>query len=97
MKNLVECFGEDIEDKGLKAKMYLSYRINKEDLHYIDYELNEYTHTEKFDYVIMIYNQLTEQISLEFKVYEFGELVDRDIIETLWTRDEFFRIISLIE
>lgn len=35
--------------------------------------------------------------SLKKVVYEFGELFDSDITDTLWTSGEFFRIIILIE
>lgn len=99
MKSVIYFSGEDVEVNGIETKMYLHYRIDKENLHHINKGLllttNEAINLSIYDYGRMIYNQLNGKITIELDKYEQG--FDYKVIETLWARDEFFRVIADIE
>lgn len=109
MKNLISFWGEDVQSVGdlnggdIDTKMYLSYIICREDFHFIKYIIEEDSITDDdinindAEYITMIYNQLTEQLTFKLHIYDNGEEVDEEFIETLCTRGEFFRIIASIE
>lgn len=99
MKNVIYFSGEDVEVNGIETKMYLHYRIDKESLYHINKGLelskDEAMDLSIYDYGRMIYNQLTGKITIELDKYE--QNFDYKVIETLWARDKFFRVIADIE
>ncbi len=82
-------------------KCILKYRVEKEDFKHLDFDLTLFNQEKidvlKYDYAYMMYNQLTEQICIDFYNENDGENEEGTYIETLWTRGEFFKVISKIE
>jgi hypothetical protein len=101
MKSLLSFYGDSINQDEIFSKMYLKYRVEKEDFKHLDFALILFNQEKidmlKYDYAEIMYNQLTEQICIDFYKEEDGENEDVIYIETLWTRGEFFKVISKIE
>jgi repressor LexA len=102
-KNILICSGEKVVCNGEETNMYLKYKIEKEHFHLIEDGIKEMklcTDPEEenlceYEFVYMIYNQLSEQITL--KLCKKNEGDDDSLIETWWSKGEFFRIIYEIE
>jgi hypothetical protein len=64
VKKLLSFYGEIINQDGLFSKMYLKYRVEKEDFKHLDFDLTLFNQEKidvlKYDYADMMYNQLTE-------------------------------------
>ncbi|MBB6623849.1 hypothetical protein H7E67_10460 [Clostridium gasigenes] len=90
--NIIICSGETVLANGSKTKSNLKYRLYKKDFNIIENEIAVDLY--KYDYVDIIYNQITGVTILEFKTSE--EHDPKGIIITAWTRCNFFTIIGKI-
>ncbi|MBB6715965.1 hypothetical protein [Clostridium gasigenes] len=90
--NMIICSGETVLANGNKTKSNLKYRLYKKDFNIIENEIAVDLY--KYDYVDIIYNQITGVTILEFKTSEEHDA--KGIIITEWTRCNFFTIIGKI-
>lgn len=89
---LIKCWGEHVENNAVQTQKYISCVINKGNFKYLNKYIESGLEFNKFDYVEIIYNQLLENITLDFNAK-----CKEQIIETSWGIEMFFNILKDIK
>ncbi|MCR3760443.1 hypothetical protein KYB31_15805 [Clostridium felsineum] len=89
---LIKCWGENVENNVVQTQKYISCVINKVNFKYLNKYIESGLEFNKFDYVEIIYNQLLENITLDFNAKS-----KEQIIETSWGIEMLFNILKDIK